>query len=143
MLLCIWSDLDTLYSERDLLEDYIDADKQPVIVVDPRAGHGLGIGGFKRDSEVGMTMREGHPVYFVIFYPEPEPGQTLMDVVHALRHFVEEVARRHPDSPPVPYGNCQAGWAVTLLAADCQGLTGPIVLNGSPVSYWALRKASL
>ncbi len=121
----------------DCLENCIDVDKQPVIVVGPRAGHGPGIGGFKRDSEVGMAMREGHPVYFVIFYPEPEPGQTLMDVLHALRLFVEEVARRHPDSPPVLYGNCQAGWAVTLLAADCEGLAGPIVLNGSPLSYWA------
>ena len=35
------------------------------------------------------------------------------------------------------YGNCQAGWAVTLLAADCEGLSGPVVLNGSPLSYWA------
>ena len=121
----------------DCLEDCIDVDKQPVIVVDPRAGHGPGIGGFKRDSEVGMAMREGHPVYFIIFYPEPERGQTLMDVLHALRLFVEEVARRHPGSPPVLYGNCQAGWAVTLLAADCEGLAGPIVLNGSPLSYWA------
>ena len=35
------------------------------------------------------------------------------------------------------YGNCQAGWAVTLLSADCEGLVGPAVLNGSPLSYWA------
>ncbi len=35
------------------------------------------------------------------------------------------------------YGNCQAGWAVALLAAHCRGLTGPTVLNGSPLSYWA------
>ena len=26
---------------------------------------------------------------------------------------------------------------MTLLAADCEGLTGPVVLNGSPLSYWA------
>lgn len=35
------------------------------------------------------------------------------------------------------YGNCQAGWALTLLSADCAGLVGPVVLNGSPLSYWA------
>ena len=35
------------------------------------------------------------------------------------------------------YGNCQAGWATVLLAADCEGLVGPAVLNGSPLSYWA------
>lgn len=118
-------------------DDCVDLKKPPVIVVDPRAGHGPGIGGFKHDSEVGMAMHEGHPVYFVIFFPEPEPGQTLADVLHALRRFVEEVAHRHPRKPPVLYGNCQAGWAVTLLAADCEGLAGPVVLNGSPLSYWA------
>jgi len=115
----------------------VDEANQPVIVVDPRAGHGPGIGGFKRDSEIGMAMHEGHPVYFVMFFPEPMPGQTLGDVHMALRRFVDEVARRHPGKPPVLYGNCQAGWAVTLLAADCQGLIGPVVLNGSPLSYWA------
>jgi hypothetical protein len=121
----------------DCWDDCVDPAKPPVIVIDPRAGHGPGIGGFKQDSEVGMALHEGHPVYFVIFFPEPMPGQTLADVLHALRRFVEEIAGRHPGTPPVLYGNCQAGWAVTLLAADCEGLTGPVVLNGSPLSYWA------
>ncbi len=121
----------------DCWEDCVDPDKPPVIVVDPRAGHGPGIGGFKQESEVGMALHEGHPVYFVIFFPEPEPGQTLADVHHALRRFVAEVTERHPGKPPVLYGNCQAGWAVTLLSADCEGLAGPVVLNGSPLSYWA------
>jgi len=119
------------------LEECIDADKPPVVVLDPRAGHGPGVGGFKRASEVGMALEEGHPVYFVVFYPEPCPGQTLADVLSALRRFVETVAARHPGTPPVLYGNCQAGWAVALLSADCEGLVGPAVLNGSPLSYWA------
>ena len=118
-------------------DDCVDLRKPPVIIVDPRAGHGPGIGGFKRHSEVGVALREGHPVYFVIFFPEPAPAQTLERVHHALRQFVAEVARRHPGTPPVLYGNCQAGWAVTLLSADCEGLVGPAVLNGSPLSYWA------
>ena len=124
-------------SGADRAEQCVDENKPPVIILDPRAGHGPGIGGFKRDSEVGMALHEGHPVYFVIFYPEPCPGQTLADVLHALRRFVEEVSRRHDGKPPVLYGNCQAGWAVTLLSADCEGLVGPAVLNGSPLSYWA------
>lgn len=119
------------------LEDCLDAAKPPVVILDPRAGHGPGIGGFKEESEVGIALHQGHPVYFVTFYPEPAAGQTLADVLHALRRFVEEVSRLHPGAAPVLYGNCQAGWAVTLLAADCAGLTGPAVLNGTPLSYWA------
>jgi hypothetical protein len=123
--------------EKRCWSDCIDLEKSPVIIIDPRAGHGPGIGGFKRESEVGMAMREGHPVYFVIFFPQPAPGQTLTNVLHALRRFVEEVARRHDGRAPALYGNCQAGWAITLLSADCEGLVGPAVLNGSPLSYWA------
>jgi pimeloyl-ACP methyl ester carboxylesterase len=124
-------------TEDDCAADCVDPDKPPVIVIDPRAGHGPGIGGFKRDSEVGIALHEGHEVYFVIFFPEPCPGQTLADVLAALRHFIEAVRERHGGKAPVLYGNCQAGWAAVLLAADCQGLTGPVVLNGSPLSYWA------
>ena len=110
---------------------------RPVIIIDPRAGHGPGMGGFKHDSEVGMSLHEGHPTYFVIFHPEPCPGQTLADVLHALRRFVDEVARRHPKTAPTVYGNCQGGWAAALLAATHDGLIGPTVMNGSPLSYWA------
>lgn len=107
----------------DRAEDCVDDKKPPVILIDPRAGHGPGIGGFKRDSEVGMALHEGHATYFVIFFPLPSPNQTLADVLHALRRFVEEVASRHHGQAPVLYGNCQAGWAVMLLSADCEGLS--------------------
>jgi hypothetical protein len=120
------------------LEQYLRPDARPVIVIDPRAGHGPGIGGFKRDSEIGVAMRLGHPVYFVSFFPDPCDGQTLGDVLLALERFVDEVTRRHPGAHPVLYGNCQAGWAVALLCAKCSTrVRGPAVLNGSPLSYWA------
>lgn len=122
--------------EDKCIDDCLDPAKPPVVIVDPRAGHGPGIGGFKRDSEVGIAMHEGHPVYFVLFYPDPVPGQTMADVLHALRRFVAEVSKRHKGIPPILYGNCQAGWAIAILAADCEGLAGPAVLNGSPLSYW-------
>ncbi|MBS0324925.1 MAG: DUF3141 domain-containing protein [Proteobacteria bacterium] len=118
-------------------EDCIDPAKPPVIVLDPRAGHGPGIGGFKRDSEVGIALHEGHAVYFVSFFPAPCPHQRLVDVLHALRRFIDEVIARHPGKMPVLYGNCQAGWAAMLAAIHCQGPVGTIVLNGSPLSYWA------
>jgi hypothetical protein len=33
----------------------IDPKRRPFVVVDPRAGHGPGIGGFKADSEIGVA----------------------------------------------------------------------------------------
>lgn len=119
------------------LEDCLDPKKPPVIIVDPRAGHGPGIGGFKRESEVGIALHQGHPVYFVIFYPKPEPHQTIQDVLAALRQFVKKVSALHSGKPPIMYGNCQAGWLLALLSADCEGLAGPAILCGAPLSYWA------
>ena len=45
----------------------------------------------------------------------------------------------HPDAEgkPAVIGNCQAGWAVMMLAAMRPELFGPIVVAGSPLSYWA------
>src|SRR5262249_52863891 len=54
----------------------IDRHRRPFVIVDPRAGHGPGIGGFKADSEVGVIFKAGHPCYFVGFLPEPMPEQT-------------------------------------------------------------------
>ena len=53
------------------------------MIVDPRAGHGPGIGGFKADSEIGVAMKAGHPCYFVGFLPDPMPGQTIEDIARA------------------------------------------------------------
>ena len=85
------------------------------MIIDPRAGHGAGIGGFKEDSQVGVALHDGHPVYFVAFRPHPEPGQTLADVMRAEAEFVKEIGRRHPKSPkPIIVGNCQGGWATMI-----------------------------
>jgi hypothetical protein len=112
---------------------------RPVVVVDPRAGHGPGIGGFKYDSEVGRAMHAGHPVYFITFRPEPQENQTLMTVMDAQAHFLLEVIRRHPQSRarPVVIGNCQAGWAMMALDAQRPELFGPLMVMGAPLSYWA------
>jgi pimeloyl-ACP methyl ester carboxylesterase len=115
----------------------IDPKKRPYVVIDPRAGHGPGIGAFKDDSQVGVALKDGHPVYFVIFYAEPEAGQTLLDVCAAEDAFVRKVRELHPQSPkPVIVGNCQGGWAAMMLAASNPEDTGPIVINGAPMSYW-------
>lgn len=117
----------------------IDPLKRPFVVVDPRAGHGPGIGGFKADSEIGVAMKAGHPVYFIGFLPEPAPGQTILDVTAAEAVFLEAVIARHPEAEgrPCVIGNCQAGWAVMILAALRPELFGPIIIAGAPLSYWA------
>jgi pimeloyl-ACP methyl ester carboxylesterase len=115
----------------------VDARRRPYVIIDPRGGHGPGIGGFKDDSQVGVALQEGHPVYFVIFFPHPEPRQTLLDVCDAERKFVHRVRELHPDAPkPGIVGNCQAGWAAMMLAAANPDDTGPVVVVGAPMSYW-------
>jgi len=117
----------------------IDPKKRPFVVVDPRAGHGPGIGGFKADSELGVAMRAGHPAYFVGFSPDPMPGQTIEDIMRAEAVFLEKVIELHPhaEGKPCVIGNCQAGWAVMMLAATRPELCGPLIIPGSPLSYWA------
>src|SRR5689334_12580056 len=117
----------------------IDPHKRPFIVFDPRAGHGPGIGGMKHDSEIGVALAAGHPCYFVGFLPDPVPGQTIEDVCEAEARFVEEVVRRHPNAEGKPclIGNCQAGWQIMMMSAIHPEHVGPIMLAGSPLSYWA------
>ena len=116
-----------------------DPHKRPFVVVDPRAGHGPGIGGFKPDSEVGAALKAGHPCYFVGFLPDPVPGQTVEDVMRAEAAFVRKVGELHPGSrgKPAVIGNCQAGWQILMAAAVWPELFGPIIVAGAPLSYWA------
>src|SRR5215468_251456 len=117
----------------------LDPARRPFVVVDPRAGHGPGIGGFKADSEIGVALKAGHPCYFIGFLPEPMPGQTIEDVAQAEALFLEKVIELHPgaEGKPCVIGNCQAGWAVMMLATIRPELFGPIIIAGSPLSYWA------
>ena len=117
----------------------VDETRRPFVVVDPRAGHGPGIGGFKADSEIGVAFKARHPCYFIGFLPDPMPGQTIEDIARAEAIFLEKVIALHPkaDGKPCVIGNCQAGWAVMMLAAVRPELFGPIIIAGSPLSYWA------
>jgi pimeloyl-ACP methyl ester carboxylesterase len=117
----------------------LDPTKAPIIVVDPRAGHGPGIGGMKHDSQIGVALAAGHPCYFIGFLPNPMAGQTIEDVCRAEAIFVDDVASRHleAEGKPVVIANCQAGWQIMMMAALNPNRTGPIMLAGSPLSYWA------
>lgn len=117
----------------------IDLERRPFIIVDPRAGHGPGIGGFKADSEIGVAMQAGHPCYFIGFLQEPMPGQTIERIARAEAVFIETVISLHPqaDGKPAVIGNCQAGWAIMILAALRPDLFGPVIVAGAPLAYWA------
>ena len=114
-----------------------DLTKRPVVVIDPRAGQGPGIGGFKATSEIGDALAEGRAVYFIGFAAKPEPGQTFLDVVDGQVKFFERIAEIHSDAPP-PFaiGNCQAGYQTLMVAMLRPDLFGPCMVAGSPISYW-------
>jgi hypothetical protein len=51
------------------------------------------------------------------------PGQSIEDIARAEAVFLEKVIALHPDADgkPCVIGNCQAGWAVMMLAAMRRG----------------------
>ena len=113
-------------------------EKAPVVIIDPRAGHGPGIGGIKEDSEIGVAINDGHPIYGIFFSPDPVDGQTIAHVEQTEARFLEMIISFHPQGDkPIIIGNCQGGWAAALLAADRPDLVGSVLLNGTPLSYWA------
>jgi len=115
----------------------IDPQKRPVVVVDPRAGQGPGVGGFKAESEIGDALNAGHPVYFIGFGAMPVPGQQFLDVVEGQVRFFEHVVELHPEAPrPFAIGNCQAGYQTLMVAILRPDLFGPCLVAGSPMSFW-------
>jgi pimeloyl-ACP methyl ester carboxylesterase len=116
----------------------IDQNRRPVVVIDPRAGQGPGIGGFKPVSEVGDAFKARHPVYAIGFMADPLEGQTIEDVAHAFTVFLEKVIQlqRQAAGRPLVFGNCQAGWHAVMAACMRPDLVGPLVLAGAPLSYW-------
>lgn len=116
----------------------IDDRNRPILVIDPRAGQGPGIGGFKQMSEIGDAFRAGHPVYFAGFTASPMEGQRIEDVARAFTIFIEKVAELHPEAlgKPFVFGNCQAGWHAMMAACMRPDVVGPMVIAGAPLSYW-------
>ena len=52
--------------------------------------------------------------------------------------FIEKVISRHPEAngKPCVIGNCQAGWAIMILASLRPELFGPVIVAGAPLAYW-------
>ena len=94
-------------------------DAAPFVIIDPRAGHGPGIGGFKEDSRgrrraaaraIRSTSSSSSPIRCRArrspTSPTPRPSSCASS------------PSAIPTAPkPVLVGNCQGGWAVMMLAA--------------------------
>ena len=110
-----------------------DPAKRPFVVVDPRAGHGPGIGGMKKDSEIGVAMANGHPCYFIGFLPDSMPDQTIEDVWNAEADFI----RRGRATAPGKWQACidreLPGW----LADGDHGSDAPGDSGSAPARWGA------
>src|SRR5258708_22552319 len=117
----------------------IDDRKRPVFVIDPRAGQGPGIGGFKPVSEIGDAFKAGHSVYFASFTAQPVEGQRIEDVARALTIFIEKVAQLHPEALGNPFllANSQPPSHPMMPACIPPPLVRPMLIAGRPLSYWA------
>ena len=105
----------------------IDDRKRPFVVIDPRAGHGPGIGGFTADSEIGEAMQSGSSCYFIGFSPTPNPVRPSKPSSRPgpSSSNGSSACTRRADGKPVVIGNCQAGWALMMLAAKHPELLRP------------------
>src|SRR5258707_3114815 len=71
----------------------IDNKRRPFVVVDPRAGHGPGIGGFKADSEIGVAMEDRHSCYLLRLLPRTMARQSIEGIARAEAGFIQEGIR--------------------------------------------------
>ena len=100
---------------------------------------GPGIGGMKQDSEIGVALAGGPSLLLRRLPAQPDAGPDDRGCLPRRGDVRETVARRHPEAEgkPALIGNCQAGWQLMMMAALQPDLRGPIMLAGSPLSYWA------
>ncbi|MGA4814875.1 DUF3141 domain-containing protein [Pseudomonas aeruginosa] len=89
-----------------------------MLVVDPR-GHWHWLAS-NAILKLALALLEGHPVYFVVFDPEPVEGQTMGAVVQTWPHSSTWWPSATEASAPIVYGNCQGGWAITLALSHCE-----------------------
>ena len=74
-----------------------------------RAGHGPLYWRSEPDSQVGVALHDGHPVYFVAFRPHPEPDQTSAHVMRVERNSRQIGLADPKAAKPIIVGNCQGG----------------------------------
>ena len=94
----------------------------------------------KQDSEIGVALAAGHPCYFIGFLPEPDArpdDRGRLPRRGGVRRGGRARAIPRPRASRCVIANCQAGWQIMMMAAIRPDLCGPIMLAGSPLSYWA------
>ena len=116
-----------------------DETKPPVVVIDPRAGQGPGIGGFKPVSEIGQAFKAETSGLFHRLHGRPARGPNDRGHRAGTYVFLEKVIELHPQAAGKPFliGNCQAGWHAIMAACMRPDLVGTGAYRGRPLSYWA------
>ena len=116
----------------------VDETKRPFIIIDPRRGTDLESAGSNKIPKWASHCEPGIRFTSSFSSRGRSPGKHLQTSARRRRTLSRLWRERHPDSPkPALVGNCQGGWATMLLAAARPELTGPIVINGAPMSYWS------
>lgn len=88
-----------------------DTRKRPVVVIDPRAGQGPGIGGFKTESEIGDALNAGHPVYCSPLRTCASNSSACLKVIHIRAvAFLHRGRPQHQDIDPVIQESIKAPW---------------------------------
>ncbi|MDZ7612112.1 MAG: DUF3141 domain-containing protein [Candidatus Moranbacteria bacterium] len=114
--------------------------QRPLIIVDPRAGRRSGVSCVMETSQASTGAELGYPVYYVIFDPEPEKGQTIPCVLEAIGEFIEKTGEIHQcqeSGGPIVVGNCAAGWAIFLAGLLRPEIKFTCIPIGAPLSFWS------
>ena len=117
----------------------IDPRRRPFVIVDPRAGHGPGSAGSRPTAKSAWRSKPGIPAISSVSCRSPcraRPSATSRAPRRSSSKRSSPCIPR-PTASPASIGNCQAGWAIMMLAAIRPELFGPIIIAGSPLSYWA------
>jgi len=104
----------------------------PYMIIDPRAGHGAGIGGFKPIVKVGVALHDGHPfISWPFDAPRARPDARRRDARGS--RFVKEIGRRHPKAAkPIIVGNWSREAGLRWCWRPQPRHLRTLVINGAP-----------
>ena len=113
--------------------------KRPFVVFDPRAGHGPGIGGFKIDSQIGVALQAGAPLLLRRCSSRSRCRVRPSNRSAPPRRASSEGERAAPArrGQAVPDRQLPGRLGADDARRARPQRTGPILLAGSPLSYWA------